>query len=56
MEIAALALQQASLQTNIAMAMIKQGAQTEQSLVNMIAQTIQSSPSGGRGQSLDITV
>ncbi|MFH1157357.1 MAG: hypothetical protein V1721_00490 [Pseudomonadota bacterium] len=56
MELAALALQQASLQTNIALALIKNNAQTEQALVNMIAQTVQSSPSGGRGKNIDISV
>ncbi len=56
MELAALALQQAQLQTNIGMAMIKQGSQNEQNLINMIAQSIQSSPSAGCGQNLDISI
>jgi hypothetical protein len=53
MEVAAIALQQASAQTNATLAMVKQNAQTEQALIEMIAQ---SSPSGSRGQNLDITV
>lgn len=53
MEVAAIALQQASSQTNTALAMVKQAVQAEQALVNAIAQ---SSPSGGRGQNLDVSV
>ena len=56
MELAALALQQANFQTNIGIAMIKQGSQNEQNLINMIAQSVQSSPSIGCGQNLDISV
>jgi len=49
---AAVAIQQATLQGNIGMAMVKQQAQAEQSIVNMIAQ---STPTGSRGQNLNIT-
>ena len=45
--------QQLSTQNNFALSAIKQNAQAAESLVNMIAQ---SSPSGGRGQNVDITV
>lgn len=53
MEIAAIAVQQASAQLNTALSMVKNNAQAEQSLVNVIAQ---SSPGAGRGQNLDISV
>jgi hypothetical protein len=45
--------QQQGTQNNLMLSFIKQNAQAEQSLVNMIAQ---SSPSGGRGQNVDLTV
>jgi len=41
------------MQTNLALSFIKKNAQADQSLVNMIAQ---SSPSGGRGQNVDMSV
>jgi hypothetical protein len=44
--------QQLGAQSNVMLSFIKQNAQAEQSLVNMIAQ---SSPSGGRGQVVDTT-
>lgn len=44
--------QQLGAQSNIALSALKQNAQAEQELVNMIAQ---SSPSGGRGQNVDLT-
>lgn len=53
MEVSAAALQQVTAQTNAALSMVKKNAQAEQALVNMIAQN---TPSGGRGQNLDITV
>ena len=45
--------QQSNLQNNATLSFIKQNAQADQSLVNMITQ---SSPSGGRGQNVDLTV
>jgi hypothetical protein len=53
MDLAAIAvgLQQASLQQNIALTVLKQNAQQEQALVQMTA-----SVAGGRGQALDISV
>jgi len=45
--------QQSNAQTSLAMSFIKKNAQAEESVVNMIAQ---SSPSGGRGQNVDLTV
>lgn len=53
MEVAALALQQAQSQTNLAMNVLKKNAQAEQALVNMITQA---AASGGRGQVVDVTV
>jgi hypothetical protein len=53
MEVTAVLLQQLGAQTNAALTMLKQNAETEQALVNMITQ---SSPSGSRGLNLDITV
>lgn len=44
-------IQQSSLQQNLAVSMLKQNAQEEQSLIQMIA-----SVAGGRGQALDISV
>jgi hypothetical protein len=45
--------QQLSAQNNATLSFIRQNAQAEQSLANVIAQ---SSPSGGRGQNVDLTV
>ena len=45
--------QQSNLQNNLAMSFIRKNAQTEESVVNMIAQ---SSPAGERGQNVDLTV
>ena len=45
--------QQMSAQNNVMLSSIKQNAQVEQELVNVIAQ---SSPSGGRGQNVDLTI
>ncbi len=53
MDVAAIALQQAGSQTNTALSMLKRTAQAEQSLVNVIAQSVSN---GRRGQNLDITV
>jgi len=44
--------QQLGAQNNVTLSFIKQNAQADQSLVNII---VQSSPSGGRGQNVDIT-
>lgn len=52
MDVAALGAQQGIFQTKLAMSMIKQSNQAEQALVNMI---VQSSPSGERGQTLDVS-
>ncbi len=52
MDIAASGLQQA----NVALSMIKNKAQTEQALVNIIQQSIQSAPLSSRGSNLDVTV
>ena len=53
MEVVAVTLQQTGSQTSAALSMIKKDAQTERTIVNMIAQ---SAASGSRGQNLDITV
>lgn len=50
-----IALQQAQLQANIAMAMVKKNAQADQKFVEMIAQNTPA-PTSGRGQLLDVTV
>ena len=50
MEAAAVAIQQSMLQTKIGLAMIKQQAQAQQSLVDMIAQTAEALNASGRGQ------
>lgn len=47
----AVGLQQASLQTNIAISVLKQASQEEQALSQMIATV-----AGGRGQALDVSV
>lgn len=47
----AVAMQQTSLQQTVALNMLKQNAQEEQAIVQMIA-----SVAGGRGQALDISV
>ena len=44
--------QQAIFQSKLAMSMVKQSNEADQALVNMI---VQSSPSGGRGQILDVS-
>lgn len=54
METSAIVLQQAQLQTNIALSMVKKNAQADQKFVEMIAQN-SPSPSSGRGQLLDVT-
>ena len=56
MEVAAVALQQAGSQTNAALSMVKKNAQAEQALSNALTQSAQSSPTGPRGQNLDIMV
>jgi hypothetical protein len=53
MEVAAVAIQQAAGQRDVALSLVKQQARSDQALVNMIAQSI---PSGGRGGNLDITI
>lgn len=52
MEIAALGTQQAMAQSKMSMAMVKQSAQAEQAIVDLIT----SAASGNRGQNLDISV
>ncbi len=52
----ALVAQQAQLQTNVALSMIKKNAQADQKLINTIAQAVQSAPTAGRGSLLDVTV
>ncbi len=47
----ATAMQQSSLQQNVALSVLKQNAQADQSLAQMIQ-----SVAGGRGQALDISV
>lgn len=49
MEVSAIAIQQATLQTATGLNMVKQQAQAEQAIVNVIQQTL-------RGQNLDICV
>jgi len=52
MEVASVAVQQASSQTNAGVAMLKKTAQAEQAVVQALTQ----SSNGARGQLLDITV
>lgn len=52
MDIAGSSLQQ----TTVALSMIKNKAQADQALVNMVQKSIESSPSVSRGQHLNITV
>lgn len=47
----AMAVQQTTLQQNVALSVLKAAAQQEQALVQMIAAV-----AGGRGQALDISV
>lgn len=54
MEVSAIAVQQAQSQLNASAAMLKKNAQAEQALINIIAESQQSAPTGGRGQNLDI--
>ena len=49
MEIAAVAVQQSIAQSNVAMTMVKQAAKAEQSIVELVASSV-----NGRGQNLDI--
>jgi hypothetical protein len=56
MEISAVAVQQAQSQNAFASAMLKKTAQSEQALVNLVDQAVQSGGSASRGQNLDITV
>lgn len=49
---AAVSLQQASFQQNVGVAVIKQAAQEQQSLVNVISTAL----ANGRGGNLDISV
>ncbi len=48
----AVSVQQLGTQTAALLSIIKQNAQAEQSLVNMIQQSV---PAGGRGQHVNIT-
>ena len=52
MDLTSIALQQTNGQVNMALAVIKQSAQEEQAIVNMIAQA---TSSGNLGQNLNIT-
>ena len=45
--------QQSNAQTNLSVSILKKNAQAEESVVNMIEQ---SSPSGGRGQNVDLSI
>ena len=54
MEVAALAMQQVVAQSAASMSMIKQAAQADQALVDLVSQTASSSPF--RGQNLDVSV
>lgn len=56
MEAAAVAAQQAMLQSSVALSVIKKNAEMQQQLVSVLAQAVQSAPTGGRGQHLDISV
>ncbi len=52
---AGLIVQQAIYQMNMSLAMIKQNAQSQQSLVNMIAQSAEQAPHpSGRGSSVNL--
>lgn len=50
MDVASVAVQQAILQQQLSVAMVKQSAKTEQAIVNMIA----AAAAGGRGSVLDV--
>jgi hypothetical protein len=52
MEVAALGVQQSMAQSKMSIAMVKQSAQTEQAIVDLI----KSAAGQGRGQNLDISV
>jgi hypothetical protein len=49
---AAVSIQQASLQQNVGLAIVKQAAQAQEQLVNVISAALEN----GRGQNLDISV
>lgn len=51
MEVAAVAVQQAMLQSNLGLAMVKKNADMQQAMVNMIAETVNAT---GRGQMVNI--
>ncbi|MCB1532630.1 MAG: hypothetical protein KDJ35_07160 [Alphaproteobacteria bacterium] len=54
---AALAAQQAILQQNVALSVIKQNAQADQAFANVIKETIENTPQpGGRGSNVNIRV
>jgi hypothetical protein len=55
MDVTAVSIKQAALQTSLAQTVVKQQAQSEQSLVNIIQQSV-SPPTGTRGQNVDISV
>lgn len=52
MGVAAVAVQQAILQSNVTLAVIKQNVKAQQSLAELVASTVDSA----RGQNLDVTV
>lgn len=55
MEPASLIVQQAMYQMNVSLSLIKQSAQAQQSLVNMIAESAASAPHpSGRGSNVNI--
>lgn len=56
MDVSNIVLQQGLGQTNAGISAIKNAAKNEGAIVQLIEQAIQSAPSGGRGQNLDITV
>jgi hypothetical protein len=56
MESVGLSVQQGSAQLKAGITAVKQAAKSDQAIVNVISDAVQSSASNGRGQILDITV
>jgi hypothetical protein len=56
MDVSSVSLQQAGPQTDAALSMLKKNVEADQAIVNVIQKSIRSSPTGGRGNNLDVTV
>jgi hypothetical protein len=55
-EVSSVTIQQTLTQNATGMSMLKQQANAQQAIVNMIQEVAQSAPTAGRGQHLNITV